>query len=757
MQKPSWLDADKLSSLGKKLHQSAQDAVTQLSAQVETNAIERGIASASSSSHASTSDAGYVAKVRELEELCQAKDDELKALKIALRNAAESSTGNTAKAPSNDEGDDGGTRRKEIDALKREVKKLADGKAWAEEECKEFEKECDDAREAKEKAEKELEELEKAKKALEEENERLRKQVEDSGAPGETMEETKPVGEEKEKKEDDSDAQKALKALTDERDRALKQVKSMQGVNKTLQQQLSEYAKRVPELERARDEVLSEKAEIAESLAGARADTDAAEKAKDELQTANASLEELKSSLQQQLSAAEAQVETLKKERDNSKQVQSDVEAAKQRVNETGLKKSLAASEGKLSIANELVSTMKADLLKKQSEIESLSDARDATQTELERLREEVGTLKGAVTERNVAMTELAELRTELSDAKRALEATSLAGSSLDEVEAARDKAEQELLVMAKRVAELEKQLHDAQNAQEGVAAELEDRVEATMRVDKDEIDRLRARCQELESAQAEASRAIDKLTNSVSNAEKELEESQERVKAAEEAKGEAQSRLEAMEIRIMNANALADASRKALEEFKLSSSESTRASQEALVAELETVRSTAEAAERDRDAWLAKCTEARETLEKWREKARKLMSAKDAELDAARGGVSPMRAKSRMFDDDDDDDDDENKGTNNDKHQRAGTSPPPPEASALSADADARSAYLSNVVKQFLLLPYDAHDRADALVPVMTAILNFPVEDEFRIRAHRASQKVKSQSKLPTFGFFNA
>lgn len=755
MQKPSWLDADKLSSLGKKLHQSAQDAVTQLSAQVETNAIERGIASASSS-HASTSDAGYVAKVRELEELCQAKDDELRALKIALRNAAESSTGNTAKAPSNDGDDDDGARRKEIDALKREVKKLADGKAWAEEECKEFEKECDDAREAKEKVEKDLKEMEKAKKTLEEENERLMKQVEDAGAPGETVKETKPVGEEKEKekKEDDSDAQEALKALTDERDRALKQVKSMQGVNKTLQQQLSEYAKRVPELEKARDEVLSEKAEIAESLAGARADTDAAEKAKNELQTANATLEELKSSLQQQLSAAEAQVETLKKERDNSKQVQSDVEAAKQRVNETGLKKSLAASEGKLSIANELVSTMKADLLKKQSEIESLSDARDATQTELERLREEVGTLKGAVTERNVAMTELAELRTELSDAKRALEATSLAGSSLDEVEAARDKAEQELLVMAKRVAELEKQLHDAQNAQEDVAAELEDRVEATMRVDKDEIDRLRARCQELESAHAEASRAIDKLTNSVSNAEKELEESQERVKAAEEAKDEAQSRVEAMEIRIMNANALADASKKALEEYKLSSNESTRASQEALVAELETARSTAEAAERDRDAWLEKCTEARETLEKWREKARKLMSAKDAELDAARGGVSPMRAKSRMFDDDGDD---ENQGTNSDEHPRASTSPPPPEASALSADADARSAYLSNVVKQFLLLPYDAHDRADALVPVMTAILNFPVEDEFRIRAHRASQKVKSQSKLPTFGFFNA
>lgn len=750
MQKPSWIDAEKLSSLGKKLHQSAQDAVTQLSAQVETNAIERGIASASSS-HASTSDAGYVAKVRELEELCQAKDDELRALKIALRNAAESSTGNTAKAPSNDEDDDDGARRNEIDALKREVKKLADGKAWAEEECKEFEKECDDAREAKEKVEKDLKELEKAKKTLEEENERLMKQVEDAGAPGETVQETKPVGE---KKEDESDAQEALKALTDERDRALKQVKSMQGVNKTLQQQLSEYAKRVPELEKARDEVLSEKAEIAESLAGARADTDAAEKTKNELQTANATLEELKSSLQHQLSAAEAQVETLKKERDNSKQVQSDVEAAKQRVNETGLKKSLAASEGKLSIANELVSTMKADLLKKQSEIESLSDARDATQTELERLREEVGTLKGAVTERNVAMTELAELRTELSDAKRALEATSLAGSSLDEVEAARDKAEQELLVMAKRVAELEKQLHDAQNAQEDVAAELEDRVEATMRVDKDEIDRLRARCQELESAHAEASRAIDKLTNSVSNAEKELEESQERVKAAEEAKDEAQSRVEAMEIRIMNANALADASKKALEEYKLSSNESTRASQEALVAELETARSTAEAAERDRDAWLEKCTEARETLEKWREKARKLMSAKDAELDAARGGVSPMRAKSRMFDDDGDD---ENQGTNSDDHPRAGTSPQPPEASALSADADARSAYLSNVVKQFLLLPYDAHDRADALVPVMTAILNFPVEDEFRIRAHRASQKVKSQSKLPTFGFFNA
>ena len=57
----------------------------------------------------------------------------------------------------------------------------------------------------------------------------------------------------------------------------------------------------------------------------------------------------------------------------------------------------------------------------------------------------------------------------------------------------------------------------------------------------------------------------------------------------------------------------------------------------------------------------------------------------------------------------------------------------------------DVHAEYLAAVVRRYFLLPYDDYDRADALVPVITTILGFSVEDEFRIRAHRASQRVKA------------
>ena len=132
---------------------------------------------------------------------------------------------------------------------------------------------------------------------------------------------------------------------------------------------------------------------------------------------------------------------------------------------------------------------------------------------EIGRLREEVKSLTGAVAERNTAMSELAELRSELADAKRALDTSTFAGTSLEEVEAARDKAEHELLTMARRVTALEQQLFEAQRAQEEAAAEIEHKVDASSRGDKDAIEKLKVKCDELETAQKEAECGVGKLT----------------------------------------------------------------------------------------------------------------------------------------------------------------------------------------------------------------------------------------------------
>ena len=353
--------------------------------------------------------------------------------------------------------------------------------------------------------------------------------------------------------------------------------------------------------------------------------------------------------------------------------------------------------------------------------------------------------LTGAVAERNVAMTELAELRTELADAKRSLETSSFAGSSMQDVTSARDKAESELLTMARRVAKLEQQLLDAQRAQDDAMADVASKVDQSVRSDRDEIEKLKSRCDELESARDDAVKRVESLSAEASASRSALAEAQKIAAEAESVRAELNSRIEAAEIRIMNANALADASKNALEEYKRKSTESTRAVQDALRSERDAAMTAASAAERDRDAWSEKCTEARDTLDRWREKARKLMADKDAELELARGAASPLRSKSRLFDDDADDGSDDAKVE----------SPSIADASKPARVDDVHAEYLAAVVKRFLLLPYDAYDRGDALVPVICTILGFGKEDEFRIRAHRASQRVKSSSSKFLGGVF--
>jgi len=171
------------------------------------------------------------------------------------------------------------------------------------------------------------------------------------------------------------------------------------------------------------------------------------------------------------------------------------------------------------------------------------------------------------------------------------------------------------------------------------------------------------------------------------------------------------------------------------VEEHKRKSAEISTSVQDALRAERDAAQKAAEAAERDRDAWNEKCTEARDTLERWREKARKLIIDKDAELEAVRCGASPIRSKAALFDDDDED-----TTTSNDTRTTASV-----DARTPSKVDDVHAEYLAAVVRRYFLLPYDDYDRADALVPVITTILGFSVEDEFRIRAHRASQRVKA------------
>jgi chromosome segregation ATPase len=315
----------------------------------------------------------------------------------------------------------------------------------------------------------------------------------------------------------------------------------------------------------------------------------------------------------------------------------------------------------------------------------------------------------------------------------------------MEEITLARDKAESELLTMARRVATLEQQLMDAQRSQDDMFTDVASKVDQSTRIDKDEIEKLKARCDELEAARDDAVRGVERLSAEAGASRSALAEAQKVAAEAENVRAELNSRIEAAEIRVMNANALADASKNALEEYKRKSTESTRVVQDALQAERDAAMTAASAAERDRDAWSEKCAEARDTLERWREKARKLMADKDAELELARGAASPARSKSRLFDDDAEDASDE---VGIQSTSGAGVNAP-------TRVDDVHAEYLAAVVKRFLLLPYDAYDRADALVPVICTILGFGKEDEFRIRAHRASQRVKSSSSKFLGGVF--
>ena len=65
----------------------------------------------------------------ELEDLCASMSTEIAALKDALRRTSERASGDA-----------------ETEALRKECQKLRDQKIWAEEECKEFERECEEQR-----------------------------------------------------------------------------------------------------------------------------------------------------------------------------------------------------------------------------------------------------------------------------------------------------------------------------------------------------------------------------------------------------------------------------------------------------------------------------------------------------------------------------------------------------------------------------------------------------------------------------------
>ena len=108
MSAKKWLDANNISSLGKKLRASAEETLNTL---VETNANERRRGPVDARARASAEeDVANVAcgtewmresadaRVRELTELNQRKDEELAALKSALRRATEESATATASA-----------------------------------------------------------------------------------------------------------------------------------------------------------------------------------------------------------------------------------------------------------------------------------------------------------------------------------------------------------------------------------------------------------------------------------------------------------------------------------------------------------------------------------------------------------------------------------------------------------------------------------------------------------------------------------
>ena len=746
----------------KKLRAQAEDT---LGSFIDTNGVERGVAEPSRARPASVASErelrtdrpslGDRARVVELEDVIDRQREELRALKDALREISERSLaldeaaetrGEASASASASEIDRARAREtslSEMESMQRKLVCMEEERKTSAEEARAFEREREDAKRRIREAANALESERVAKVALESdlrdvkvrlenaelENAELRASASSAGEPPSTsaaLEETL----EKLRVERSATAE-----ATADRDRALKQVQSMRGVNETLQKQLMECVKRVPELEHARDEVKRDAEALAESLALARAELERAERGASDAEARAERSNALQLTTARERDALCAELAEMKRVRDNSKQVQSDVEAARQRMSEGALKKSLASAETKANVANELVKTLKAQLEGKESEMGTLIEARDASREESMRLQEQVASLQGAVSERNIAMTKLAELRTELADAKRSLEATSIAGSSISDVERARDKAESDLLVMARRVATLEQRVLEAQRAGEEVIEEIEPST-ALVKGDREEIERLRARVAELDLESANAKRSISELAA----ARAALEDARNLARAQESARAEMTSRLESAEIRLMNANALTAASKIALEDRARLSEESAAAALAALVAERDAAKISADAAEKDRDAWSKKCIEAREMLEAWRLKARKLLAEKDRELDAVRGGASPSLALRRAFSDDENDDDAV------DSAPAASTAP----ISALAPGAlDAEHVeYLRAVVKQFLLAPDDARERADALVPVLTTILRFPVEDEFMIKSHRLSQKLKNSRR---------
>ena len=208
----AWLDHDKLSAtaaaMGAKLKAQASATVREL---VDTNAVERGVATTTTRADDAMDADPRARELTELTELLQAKDEELMALKDALRRVAEDGGG----------GGGGATRRDAalatgaVEGYEKEMKKLRDGKAWAEEEAKAFEKECDEARAEASEATRKLE-------ALEKELERAQK-----GERVESEARTPSDG----NGDDNAASREALESMTKERDDAVEKAQSMKTVN----------------------------------------------------------------------------------------------------------------------------------------------------------------------------------------------------------------------------------------------------------------------------------------------------------------------------------------------------------------------------------------------------------------------------------------------------------------------------------------------------------------------------------------------
>lgn len=142
----SWLAQSSLNDLGKKLRERAEETLTNLG--VETNVVERGVSARAFDARTPDADAhdaherARATRERELEELCASMSDEIRALKEALRREA-------ARDDARERGEEDGT----LERLRKELQTMRDGKAWAEAEAREFERECEEATAARAEAE----------------------------------------------------------------------------------------------------------------------------------------------------------------------------------------------------------------------------------------------------------------------------------------------------------------------------------------------------------------------------------------------------------------------------------------------------------------------------------------------------------------------------------------------------------------------------------------------------------------------------